>query len=54
VTVLAFSAFVVETEPNLNTAFRLSLTLAGSYSVCPAWAATPKVIKIIAANILRD
>ena len=30
---LAFSAFVVETEPNLNTAFRLSLTLAGSYSV---------------------
>ena len=50
---LAFSAFVVETEPNWKIAFRLSLTLAGSYSVGSAWAATPEAIKIIAANILR-
>jgi hypothetical protein len=30
VTVLAFSAFLVETEPNWKIALRLSLTLAGS------------------------
>jgi hypothetical protein len=54
VTVLAFTAFLVETERNLKTAFWLSLTLAGSYSFCSAWAATPEAIKIIAANIPRD
>jgi hypothetical protein len=36
VTVLAFTAFLVETERNLKTAFWLSLTLAGSYSFCSA------------------
>ena len=33
VTVLAFRACLVAVEPNWKMAFRLSLTLAGSYSV---------------------
>jgi hypothetical protein len=39
VTVLAFSDCLVEVEPNWKMAFRLSETLAGSYSVCSARAA---------------
>ena len=44
VTVLAFSACLVATEPNWNIALRLSLTLAGSYSVCSARAVKPQAI----------
>ncbi len=44
VTVLAFSACFVATDPNWNIALRLSLTFAGSYSVSSARAAQPKAI----------
>jgi hypothetical protein len=39
VTVLAFRAALVLAEPNWKIALRLSLTLAGSYSICSARAA---------------
>src|SRR5258706_10062769 len=44
VTVLAFKACLVAAEPNWNIALRLSLTLAGSYSVCSARAVKPQAI----------
>src|SRR5260370_18358831 len=44
VTVLAFKALFVSTDPNWNIALRLSLTLAGSYSVCSARAVKPQAI----------
>src|SRR5712672_2367042 len=44
VTVLAFKAFLVSTDPNWNIAFRLSLTFAGSNSVSSARAAKPQAI----------
>src|ERR1700759_2234748 len=44
VTVLAFSACLVWAEPNWKIAFRLSLTLAGSYSPSSARAAKPHAI----------
>src|SRR5713101_421841 len=49
VTVLAFRACLVAAEPNWNIALRLSLTLAGSDSVCSARAVKPNAI--IMANI---
>src|SRR5580704_15945394 len=44
VTVLALSACLVWAEPNWKIAFRLSLTLAGSYSPSSARAAKPHAI----------
>src|SRR6201995_4182270 len=44
VTVLAFSACLVWAEPNWKIAFRLSLTLAGSYSPSSARAERPHAI----------
>src|SRR5947209_16229741 len=44
VTVLAFSACLVWAEPNWKIAFRLSLTLAGSYSPSSARAERPNAI----------
>src|SRR5258708_13611942 len=44
VTVLAFRACLVLADPNWNIALRLSLTLAGSYSVCSARAVKPQAI----------
>jgi len=49
VTVLALRACLVAAEPNWNIALRLSLTLAGSYSVCSARAVKPQAI--VMANI---
>ena len=48
VTVLAFKAFFVSTDPNWKIAFRLSLTFAGSNSVSSARAAKPQ------ANVMAN
>src|SRR6266446_6046108 len=54
VTVLAFRACLVAAEPNWNIALRLSLTLAGSYSVCSARAVKPQAIFVAtSANLIK-
>src|ERR1700722_15504927 len=54
VTVLAFSACLVAAEPNWKMALRLSLTLAGSYSVSSARAAKPQAsIMATSASLSR-
>src|SRR3981189_1225627 len=54
VTVLAFRLCLVAAEPNWNIALRLSLTLAGSYSVSSALAAKPHAITMAKIAIARN
>ncbi|MGY4328508.1 hypothetical protein ACVWWG_002925 [Bradyrhizobium sp. LB7.2] len=53
VTVLAFSACLVELEPNWKMAFKLSDTLAGSYSVCSARAVKAHIVMMAASAIRK-
>ena len=50
VTVLAFSACLVLTDPNWNIAFRLSLTFAGSNSPSSARAGAAQAAIIVMAT----